>query len=304
MFSTWSWLLFSGLIIAAITFDLSVSLKSDRASSAKKAGLMTFCWICLASVFAGVIYYQAGFEPSVLFITGYLVELSLSVDNIFVFILIFKKFKISSSAQHKILVIGILSAIVMRFLMISAGILLIHKFQWIFYIFGAFLIYSGVQILRDNGSDEHAGDSFMKFLKKILPFTDKTSGNKFIVKINGKRFMTPLVAVLFLIEQVDLVFALDSIPAILAITDDLFIVFTSNIFAILGLRSMYFFLSNAVEKFIYLKHALSIILCFIGCKMIASVQGYHIPIAVSLSVIIVSILGAIAFSLIKQRTKV
>ena len=213
----------------------------------------------------------------------------------------FNNFKISQKAQHKVLIIGILSTIITRFLIISAGVYLIQKFQWVFYIFGTFLIYSGIKIMGKEERKEEQSNSFISFFKKLLPISEKDHGDKFTVKIKGKRYFTSLFIVLLIIEKVDLIFALDSIPAILAITSDIFIVLTSNIFAILGLRSMYFFLSGILESFIYIKHALSIILCFIGGKMIASVQGYHIPVLLSLSVILISILTAILFSILKQK---
>ncbi|MDJ1257819.1 MAG: TerC/Alx family metal homeostasis membrane protein, partial [Candidatus Midichloria sp.] len=293
MFPIEIWIVFFSFIIFAIAFDLGVSSKSlTHTISVKTAGTLTACWVGLAFLFASLIFLYANLEKTALFITGYLVELALSIDNIFVFILVFNNFKISQKAQHKVLIIGILSTIIMRFLMISAGVYLIQKFQWVFYIFGTFLIYSGIKIIKGKEErKEEQSNGFISFvIKKLLPISEEEHGDKFTVKIKGKRYFTSLFVVLLIIEKIDLIFALDSIPAILAITDDIFIVLTSNIFAILGLRSMYFFLSDILERFIYIKHALSIILCFIGCKMIASVQGYHVPILLSLFVIIISIL--------------
>lgn len=303
MFPIEIWIVFFSLIIFAIAFDLGVSLKSSTYTiSVKTAGTLTACWVGLAFLFASLIFLYADLEKTALFVTGYLVELALSIDNIFVFILVFNNFKISQKAQHKVLIIGILSTIIMRFLMISTGVYLIQKFQWAFYIFGAFLIYSGIKIIKGKEERKKEQSSgFISFFKKLFPISEEEHGDKFTVKIKGKRYFTSLFVVLLIIEKVDLIFALDSIPAILAITDDIFIVLTSNIFAILGLRSMYFFLSDILERFIYIKHALSTILCFIGCKMIASVQGYHVPILLSLSVIIISILTAILFSILKQK---
>ena len=305
MFSLEICLAFFALVVLAILFDLGVtSSVNDKAILNKMAGLMVAGWVMLAILFATFILLYSNLHYATLFFTGYLVELSLSVDNIFIFMLVFSRFKISQKAQHKILNIGILSALILRFLMISAGTYFIQKFEYISYLLGTFLFYSGVKILfKKKQKKINQGDKLLLFLKKFLPITDYNHNEKFIVTINGKRYFTMTLMVLVIIEQVDLFFALDSIPAILAITDDIFIVFTSNIFAMFGMRSMYFFLAEIIKRFIYIKHIISIILCFIGCKMIAALQGYHISIFFSLSFILISVFAAIILSLMKQQHK-
>jgi tellurite resistance protein TerC len=307
MLPIWSWVLFFTIISISILIDLRMTYnsKSSKISISKAATIMTMCWIALAAAFCMFIYWYMDSELSLLFAAGYLVELSLSIDNIFVFILIFKQFRISTGLQHKILIIGVISAIIMRFIMIKAGTYLIQKFEWIFYVFGIFLIYSSCKIiLAKNETDaakRKSSDKLIAFFSKFLPITDGNYKNKLIVKINGKIFFTTAFIVLVMIEKVDLIFALDSIPAILAITDNIFIVFTSNIFAVLGLRSMYFFLSAIMDKFYYIKYALSVILFFIGSKMIMTPLGYHISIATSLGIIGFSILIAILLSIIRFK---
>lgn len=295
------WLAFLLIIFILVLLDLGIANK-NKVPTFKAASYMTFLWFTLACLFAFLIYKFIGEQESVLFITGYLVELALSVDNIFVFILIFNYFNIEPKYQHKVLLVGIFTAVILRLLMITFGIYLLSNFVWIFYIFGMFLIYSSVQIIiQDDKKPASPESKSLKMIKKYFRISNKPYGERFFVRENGKLFLTPLFLVLFLIEQADLIFALDSIPAILAITNDLFIVFTSNIFAILGLRSMYFVLSNIMHKFSYIKYALSIILAYIGCKMILSVHEIHIPTILSLIIIILSITGAVLLSMRKNK---
>lgn len=296
------WVLFGAVVLALFILDFVLITKWTSVSEFKRSVVATSIIIGAAILFAIVLSIRRDTQYATLFLTGYLIELALSIDNIFVFILIFEYFKVTKQAQQRVLLIGIWSAIVMRFMMISFGIVLISKFTWVFYIFGAFLIYSAYKMIFSKSQEEEVvGDSkIVLLIKKYLPFTDRVVGNKFIVKQDGKWHFTPLFLVLIFVEKADLIFALDSIPAILAITDDIFIVFTSNVFAILGLRSIYHVLANFMSKFVYLKYALAFILGYIGVKMIASVQGFHTPIAFSLSVILCAVIVAVIASILKK----
>jgi tellurite resistance protein TerC len=296
------WIGFLVIVGLALSFDLGVFNKRDRVLAFKEAATMTTCWVLLASLFCSFIYFAAGKQKALEYLTGYVVELTLSVDNVFVFVLIFSYFKVPKELQHRVLFWGIIGAIVMRFVMITGGIYLFSNFDWVFYIFGAFLIYSGIKIAFAKDDKDAAmsleGNSVMKFLRSKFKITDDFVGNKFVVKIGNRYYITPLMVVLILVEKTDLIFALDSIPAILAITQDSFIVFTSNIFAILGLRSLYFLLANLMNRFIYLKFGIAIILSFIGVKMILAVNDIHMPIQYSLLVILTVLATSVMFSLL------
>lgn len=298
-FSLYAWIGFFLFVAIALALDLGFFHKKEKEMTFREASMMSGIWVILSLLFSIIIYLYAGADKTLEYITGYVVELSLSMDNVFVFVMIFGYFKVPMKYQHRVLFWGILGAIIMRFVMITGGIYLFNKFDWIFYIFGFFLIYTGVHIFL--AKDENADVSYDKnamilWLRKIINISKTNSGNKFFIKEKGKWVATPLFIVLLLVEKTDLVFALDSIPAILAITKDPFIVFTSNIFAILGLRSMYFLLATVIHKFRYLKHGIAVVLVFVGCKMIASMQGIHIQTIYSLSFIIFTLLTAIIFS--------
>ncbi|KIE05490.1 putative membrane protein [Candidatus Jidaibacter acanthamoeba] len=302
MFSVYFWVGFVAFVLVMLAIDLGVLNKKPKEPKFKEVFFLTIFWIILAFLFGGLIYAYAGSQKAMEFITGYLVELSLSVDNVFVFVLLFNYFKVDIKYQHRVLFWGIVGAIIMRFLMITGGIYLVQHFQWIFYLFGAFLIFSAYKIAFSESEEVEIEDNkLIIFLKRYLRVTNKHHGDKFVVIEKGKRVFTPLFVLLILVEQSDLIFAMDSIPAILAITQDAFIVFTSNIFAILGLRSLYFLLAKVVHKFVYLKYGLSVILAYIGTKMILLVQGVHIPTPLSLGVIILSILVSILLSLNKAK---
>ena len=298
------WAIFLLLISFFIAIDLGVFQKGkNRNPDFKSAMRMTLCWSLLAILFAVFIFFDQNKKNSIDFLTAYLVELSLSVDNVFVFILIFQFFQVNSAQQHRILFWGVVGAIVMRFIMITVGVYLVHHLQWIFYVFGAILIYSGIKIVSSNKDEKHDFEKskFLRIISRLFGISSKTEGEKFIIIENGKKVFSRLFLVLLLIEQTDLVFAIDSVPAVLAISQDYFIVFTSNVFAILGLRSMYFLLSGTLDKFHYLKYGLAAILLYIGSKMIMSVQGIHINTLISLTVIITCLFGAILASMIKKR---
>ncbi|MCM4166380.1 Putative membrane-bound redox modulator Alx [Arenibacter antarcticus] len=309
------WGSFIGIIIIFLALDLGVFHKNDHVIKSKEAGIWTAIWITVALSFSGVIYWlfdaeiianPTGLTPNnavLKYITGYLIELSLSIDNVFVIAVIFSAFKIPAIYQHRVLFWGILGAIVFRALMIIFGVALITKFDWIIYVFGVFLLYTAFKMLRSHDSEFDPKSSFIfKQIKKIYPITSKINGHDFFIKRMGVTAATPLFVALVIIELTDILFALDSIPAILAITADPFIVFSSNILAILGLRSMYFLISRMLQKFRFINYSLVVILAFVGLKMLFS---HHIEIAewVSLTVISVSLGGGIAASLLIPEAK-
>jgi tellurite resistance protein TerC len=280
-----------------LALDLGVFNRKAHEISLKEALTWTFVWVFLAMVFNALIFYWRGQQQALEFFTGYLVEKALSVDNIFVFIMNFSYFQIPSKYQHKVLFWGILGALIMRVVFIFAGVALIEKFHFTIYLFGALLIYTGYKMFyHNNATIEPDKNPVIKVFKKFMPVTPQLQEDKFFVKINGKRFATPLFLVLILIETTDLIFAVDSIPAILAITQDQFIVYTSNVFAILGLRSLYFALAGVVHRFWLLSYGLAVVLVFVGIKMLL-IDVYKIPIEWSLVFIATVITGSIILSL-------
>lgn len=309
------WILFFVLVFAILALDLGVFNKKPHIISTKEASKWTAIWVTVSFLFSGVIYWLYGTDfianpnqlsqsdASLKFITGYLIELSLSVDNIFVIAIIFASFKIPQKYQHRVLFWGILGAIIFRGLMISFGVALINKFSWTTYLFGAFLIFTAVKMLLSKDEDDfEPKDSFIyKTLGKLIPITSEHDKERFFIKIDGRKAATPLFVALIVIEVMDVLFAVDSVPAILAITSDPFLVFSSNIFAILGLRSMYFFLSNMLEKFSCLEYSLIAILSFVGIKMLAH-DYIHIPEWASLGFIAVSLLAGVLASLQKAKS--
>ena len=279
------WIFFNLFVLAMLALDLGVFHRKSHEVSVREALTWTCVWITLAMIFNVFVYYYFDRSKALEFFTGYLIEKSLSVDNIFVIILIFSYFKVPSAYQHKVLFWGILGALVMRVIFILTGVELIHRFHWLIYIFGGFLIYTGIRmLLAGDLKIEPEKNPIVKLARKIMPITSSFEGDKFFVKQQGKTWATPLFLVVILIETTDLIFAVDSIPAILAISDDSFIVYTSNVFAILGLRSLYFALAGIEKYFKYLKYGLSAILVFVGVKM-CIVDLFKIPIEVSLIVI-------------------
>lgn len=302
-FSIETWISFIVFILFSLAVDLGIFNKKDVKPTFKTATIMTLAWVALACIFAIMLYAYAGHSTALDFMTGYVVELSLSMDNVFVFVLIFRYFKVPAEYQHRVLFWGVLGAVIMRFFMIIFGVYLVQKFEWIFYIFGAFLIFSAYKLLISSHTTEEVTKESMiiSWLKHHLKITKDFHGNKFMVSQNGKTMFTPLFLVLVLVEQTDLIFALDSIPAILAITQDPFVVFSSNVFAILGLRSLYFVLAKVIDRFVYLHYALAVILGFIGAKMIFAVSGFHIPTVISLMIIFSSLAIAIIASIRKSK---
>ena len=297
--STWLWVGFSLFIVTMLSLDLGLFNRKAHTIKYREAWIWSAVWVTLASIFASLVFYNQGSKRGLEFVTGYLIELSLSVDNLFVFLLIFSYFKVPARFQHRVLFWGVMGALIMRLTMIFIGAALITRFHWIIYIFGAFLVYTGIKMFRhDDMEVEPEQNPIVRLVTRFLPISRQYDEQKFFTRINGKRTGTLLLLVLVVVEVTDLVFAVDSIPAIFAITTDTFIVYTSNVFAILGLRSMYFLLAGVVEKFRYLRIGLAIVLTFIGVKMLIVALGFHIPIWFSLIFVAVVLLGSVVASLL------
>lgn len=307
----WIWIAFNVFVLAMLALDLGVFHRHSHAVSVKEALTWSVVWIGLAMVFNTLIYFfwdrlspgsvYSNQEAALSFLTGYIIEKSLSVDNIFVFVLIFTFFAVPAAYQHRVLFWGVLGALVMRAILILVGAALLKQFHWIIYIFGAFLVFTGIKMAfhKDEEMQPHH-NPLVRALKRIMPVTDHYEGESFFVRHAGKLMATPLFVVLLVIESTDLVFAVDSIPAIFAVTKDPFIVYTSNIFAIMGLRSLYFVLASVINKFHYLKLGLSVVLTFVGVKMLLT-DLFKIPIGLSLGVIIGVLAISIIASLVRDR---
>lgn len=297
------WIAFNSGILALLAFDLLVLHRRARKISFREAALGAALWVALSLSFCAFVWHWRGPQSGLQFLTGYLIEYSLSADNIFVFVLIMTFFKVPGELQHRVLFWGVLGALVMRGTMIGVGVYLVERFHWILYVFGAILIVSGIKMfLQRQGEEvdpEH--NPIIRLCRRCMPVTQRYEGGRFVVRREGRMFLTPLAIVLIMVETTDLVFAVDSIPAIFAITHDPFIVYTSNVCAILGLRSMYFMLAGAMHRFIFLKAGLSIILTFIGIKMVI-MDLYKIPTEVSLLVVAAVLATAIATSVICTRS--
>lgn len=298
-------LVFAAIIILFLVFDLGLFNKHARKVSTKSALYQSIFWVCVSTVFGYFIYAydESGIEGAFAYFSAYLTEYALSVDNIFVILLILKYFQVKEEYYHKILFWGILGAIVFRAGFIFVGAYLIHQFHWILYIFGVFLIYSGIRIYFEDGNEkiEPERNPVLRFCKRYLPMTADDFGGKFIVRVNNALRFTPLFLVIALIETTDLIFAVDSIPAAFAITQNQFLVYTSNIFAVMGLRAMFFLLAGIIDKFYLLQKGLSIILFFIGAKMLLEIFDIEVNIHLSFSVIIATLTLAILFSIIVPR---
>lgn len=294
------WIIFNAVILVLVFLDLAVLNREGRVISFRQALVSSAIWIALALAFAVVIHQWMGAGKSLEFITGYLVEEALSVDNLFVFILLFSYFKVPPEQERTVLFWGIMGALIMRGVFIVAGVALVNRFHWLLYAFGAFLIYTGYGLMRE-GDEEQVDPSknfVLRMARRFLPVTTEYEGKKFFTLKEGRKYATPLFIVLLVVETTDILFATDSIPAILAISRDSFIVYTSNVFAILGLRSMFFALSGMMKLFHYLNYGLAVVLMFIGAKMIAGMY-YHIPTWIALVVIAVvlaiSVLASVLF---------
>lgn len=295
------WTSFNLFVLGMLALDLGVFHRKTHAVGVKEALTWTAVWIGLSMLFNLFIYYYFDQERAIQFFTGYIIEKSLSVDNIFVIMMIFSYFNVPSAYQHKVLFWGILGALVMRVTFILVGIELIHKFHWLIYIFGGFLVVSGIRMITAGDAKvDPESNPIANFVRKIFPFTTNFEGDKFFVRRETRLWATPLFLVVILIEATDLIFAVDSIPAILAISDDSFIIYTSNVFAILGLRSLYFALSGIEKYFMYLKYGLSAILVFVGVKMCIT-DLYKIPVDLSLIAIVFILAISMIASIVVQR---
>ncbi|BDG59994.1 TerC family protein [Caldinitratiruptor microaerophilus] len=293
----WLWVPFTIMIVTALAVDLGVLNRKAHRPSTREAGLWVLVWVALALAFNVFVYFWEGPERALEFLAGYLIEYSLSVDNLFVFIMIFSYFQVAPEYQHRVLFWGILGAVVIRGIFVAAGAALFEAFHWIPYVFGAFLVYTGAKmaLARDEKLEPEANPVF-RWARRVLPLTEGYEGEFFLVRRAGRLLATPLLLVLILVETTDVVFAVDSIPAVFAVSHDPLIVYTSNIFAILGLRSLFFLLAGIMDLFRFLKYGLSVILAFVGVKMLIA-GFYKIPILASLGVIftvlVVSVLASV-----------
>lgn len=297
----WLWTGFNAFVVLMLFLDLAVFHRKSHSVKIKEALIGTSVWISLALIFNYGIYHFQGEVKALEFLTGYLIEYSLSVDNIFVFIMIFSYFNVPQKYRHTVLFWGILGAVVMRALFIFGGLALLDRFHGIIYVFAAFLVFTGIRMLvQDEEKIDPEKNPVVRLFKRMMPVTQEYHGSKFFTKIDGKRFATPLFVVVIMVEVSDLIFAVDSIPAVLAITQDPFIVYTSNVFAILGLRSLYFALDGLHKLFRYLKYGLSLILIFVGVKMFLA-DIYPISILYSLLIVAGILIISVAASLIIQH---
>jgi len=292
---------FNVLVLIMLALDLGIFHRKDHRITVKEGLIWSLIWIIVALIFNVIVYFWQGQEKALQFFTGYLIERSLSIDNIFVFLLIFTFFSVPDKYQYKVLFWGILGALVMRGLFIGMGVFLISKFHWVIYIFGAFLVYTGIKMgVVEDKKIEPEHNPILRFVRKFLPITDKYESGHFFTRIGKKLYGTPLFVVLVVVESTDVVFAVDSIPAIFAITLDPFIVYTSNVFAILGLRALYFAIAGLMDMFYYLKYGLSAILSFVGVKMLIS-GYYHIPDLVALGIIALLLAISIIASILRPK---
>ena len=300
--SIWLWIGFNVFVLAMLALDLGVFHRQAHVVSLKESLTWTAVWIALALIFNLGVWHYFGSQRALEFFTGYLIEKSLSVDNVFVFALLFSYFAVPPVHQHKVLFWGILGALIMRAIMIILGAALITKFTWIIYVFGAFLMLTGIKMIMKREEEIHPErNPVVRWFKKLMPVTPDYRGDKFFVRENGIRMATPLFVVLLLVEFSDLIFAVDSIPAIFAVTKDPFIVYTSNVFAILGLRSLYFALAGVMDKFHYLKIGLGAVLTFVGVKMLLAHTTWKMDTLVSLGVIVLILGASVVASLLKPR---
>jgi tellurite resistance protein TerC len=297
----WFWVGFIAFVLAMLALDLGVFNRHPHVVRPKEATIWTSVWVGLALIFAGGLAYFESHQTALTFLTGYLIEESLSIDNIFVIVLIFQYFAVPAQYQHRVLFWGILGALVMRGLFIGLGAALLSRFEWIIYVFGALLVVTGVRMaLKQDEEFEGDQNPIVRIARRVLPITTGYRGKHFFSVENGRRHATPLLLVLVLVEFTDLIFAVDSIPAIFGITRDPFLVFTSNIFAVLGLRSLFFLLASVVTKFWMLKYGLALILTFVGTKMLIE-HWVHVPILLSLGIVLGVLAASIAGSLAWPR---
>jgi tellurite resistance protein TerC len=282
----WWWVGFNVLVLGLLLLDLFVFHREAHEVKPKEAAAWSVFWVVLSLLFNAFVFWQFGHQAGVEFLTGYLIEKSLSVDNLFVFVMVFSYFRVPARYQHRVLFWGIIGALILRAILIGVGAYLIAQFEWMIYLFGAFLVYTGIRMsLEKETAIEVEANPLIKVLRKVLPITNRYHDQSFLVSEGGKWVATPLLVVLVMVESTDVIFALDSIPAIFAVTKNPFIVYTSNIFAILGLRALYFLLANVIDKFHLLKYGLSIVLTYIGMKMIVTAFDIHIDTLISLAIV-------------------
>ena len=293
----WGWGLFVAGLFCLLLLDLFVLHKDAHVITMKEAAVTSAAWVALGVSFTFVIWAWLGGTAASQYITGYVIEKSLSVDNVFVWAVIFGYFSVPKQFQHRVLFWGIFGALALRAVFVFAGVALLNRFEWLLFVFGAFLVYTAFKVARDNGHEIHPEDNpLLKLVRRVVPVSSAYDGQKLFTRTNGRRLATPLFVVLVLIEATDVVFAVDSVPAILAISRDQFVVFSSNALAILGLRSLYFLLASTEDKLIYLNKGLGIILAYVGIKMLVS-HWYHIPTLLSLAVIAVVLTVTVVWSL-------
>ena len=298
----WGWPMLLGLIAVLLLVDILVVHRNAHVATVREAAIESAVWVSIGVAFTFVLWWMFERAAAVEYISGYLIEKSLSVDNVFVWAMIFSHFKVPRQYQHRVLFWGIFGALVMRFIFIVLGVAIIERFDYVLVVFGLFLVWTGIGVLRHGGEDDtNPSDTrTMKLFHKFVPTTDQLDGQKLLTRVNGKRFATPLLAVLVVVEISDLVFAVDSVPAVLAVSHEQFIVFAANAFAIMGLRALYFLFADIRERFHYLKPAISVLLVFVGVKMLFA-HWYHLPTAISLGFILVVMTTAIVASVVKDR---
>jgi tellurite resistance protein TerC len=304
----WLWVAFNVFVLTMLAIDLFVLHKDAHEVRIKEAAAWSVAWVALATLFGAGVYVFMGREAGLAYFTGYVIEKALSVDNIFVFVVIFSAFRVPARYQHRVLFWGVLGALIMRGAMIAAGAYLIHQFHWVLYVFGGLLVVTGIRMaMQTDHAVEVESNIATRLLRRLMPVTEAYHGQRFFVResIAGRMRLaaTPLFAVLLLVETTDVIFAVDSIPAIFAITQDPFIVYSSNVFAILGLRALYFLLADVIHRFHYLKLGLSVVLIFVGVKMLAA-DYYPIPIGISLAVVVLILSASIAASWLRSRHSV
>lgn len=302
MFSDTMWIAFAVIVVILLALDLGVFNRKSHVIGVKEALIMSAFWIGIALAFNAVIFWQMGSQSGLEYTAAYVMEKALSVDNLFVFIIIFAFFGIAPEYQHKILFYGIIGALVFRAIFIFAGVTLVEKFDWLLYIFGIFLLITAIKLAvqKDQKVDPDK-NIVVRGFKKIMPVSTDSHGGKFFVRNAGVLAATPLFLALLVIESTDVVFAVDSIPAVMGITTDMFIVYTSNVFAILGLRSLYFALAGVMSAMYYLKYGLAVILAFVGIKMLLPIVGYHVDVVVSLGIILSVLLISIVASVVRSK---
>jgi tellurite resistance protein TerC len=294
-----TYLTFGGLLILALIFDLGLLSKRHSQVTIRKALWQTGFWVTLALAFFVFVWVEFNRTIALEYLSAYLTEWSLSIDNIFVFILIFSFFAVKEDEYARVLLIGIMMAIIFRVIFITIGIVLVERFEWLLYIFGAILVYTGIKMFTSRAEEviELEQNRVYKIIKKILPLTSTDNNGKFTHRIDGKRYFTPIFVVVLMLASTDIVFALDSIPAVFGISTNRLVIYTSNIFAVLGLRSLFFLLKGASEKFAHLQQGIAIVLVFIGLKMLAEIFHFKIPVYISLLVILVCIAASIVYSI-------